>query len=336
MTSIETNDQRITGVELADGRRLTPGHVVWSGNLKALAHLLGKEPPGIRYLSTVLFNMQIREPVLQDQQWIYYGGQDTVLSRVSITNEMASYMAPPGTSGLCVEVTCFEGNGAWEKPERLVDELKSDLVSLKLVADPSHFGDIHIEKVRDTYPIYDLRYKESFAEASRMVKSLENCKLLGRTGAYWLQQLGSFDEDGAPHGSTPSQRRADGREGSSLQGLTEDRHPLPCRACPRAVLAGTSSRQALRRRPGSRGADRCRGRPVGPPRGVHLLGVRARGLGSSLLDLAGQHDDRRRSRPVALEASMGLGAAYVSGFTRRGHRGPRAVPGDDGRALSNR
>ena len=183
--AIETDGGKVVSVELADGRRLRPRHLVWSGNLKALARLLGLEPPPLRYLSTVLYNMEIDGDVLQREQWIYYGGQDTVLSRVSITNEMADYMAPQGKSGLCVEVTGFEGKGHWDNPEALIPEIQSDLVRLKLVGSASDFAAVHVEKVRDTYPIYDLDYKSSFAKAAGMVKPFENLKLLGRTGAYW-------------------------------------------------------------------------------------------------------------------------------------------------------
>jgi protoporphyrinogen oxidase len=158
---------------------------VWSGNLIALARLLGRDPPPIRYLSTLLFNVEVEGQVLQRCQWIYYGGVDTVLSRVSVTTEMAPYLAPEGRTGLCVEVTCFEGEGAWQDPQALVPQILSDLVRLELVASREDLGPVHVERVRDTYPVYDLRYKESFALASRMVKPLSNLKLLGRTGAYW-------------------------------------------------------------------------------------------------------------------------------------------------------
>jgi protoporphyrinogen oxidase len=185
VAAIETDKDRVVEVALANGGRIRPGYLVWSGNLVALAKLLGKEPPPIRYLSTILYNIEVEAEVLQKQQWIYFGGGDTELSRVSITTEMAPYMAPAGETGLCVEVTCFEGEGPWVEPEALVPRILEDLVRLKLVASERDFGPVHIERVRDTYPIYDLRYKESFALASRMVKPLSNLKLLGRTGAYW-------------------------------------------------------------------------------------------------------------------------------------------------------
>jgi len=185
VTALHADGDHIREVELTDGSRLRPHVLVWSGNLHALARLLGQPPPPLRYLATVLFNVEVNAPVRQQSQWIYYSGTDTVLSRVTITKELAPYMSPPGKTGLCVEVTCFEGDDVWQDPERLVPRIKDDLVRVELVRSASDYGAIHIERVRDTYPIYDLRYKESFAAASRMAKSFKNLKLLGRTGAYW-------------------------------------------------------------------------------------------------------------------------------------------------------
>jgi protoporphyrinogen oxidase len=185
IVAMDTVEGGVRSVELKDGERLRGKFVVWSGNLVALAKLLSAPPPKIRYLSTLLYNIEVEADVLQKQQWIYYGGQDTVLSRVSITKEMAQYMSPEGKTGLCVEVTGFEGQGTWARPEGHIDEIREDLVRLELVRSASDFGAIHVDRVRDTYPIYDLEYKKNFAEAARMVKPFGNLKLLGRTGAYW-------------------------------------------------------------------------------------------------------------------------------------------------------
>jgi protoporphyrinogen oxidase len=70
VTAIHARGGKIEEVELADGARLRPSHLIWSGNLIALAQLLGEEPPAIRYLSTILYNIQIRGDVKQHQQWI--------------------------------------------------------------------------------------------------------------------------------------------------------------------------------------------------------------------------------------------------------------------------
>jgi protoporphyrinogen oxidase len=185
VAAIHSRGDRIEEVELTDGTHYRPSYLIWSGNLIALAGLLGKDPPGVRYLSTVIYNMEVDADVKQHQQWIYFGGQDTRISRVSVTKEMAPYMSPPGKTGLCVEVTCFEGDRLWQEPESIIGQIQSDLVRLELVDSIDDFAEAHVERIRDTYPIYDLGYKESFAAASRMAKAFRNLKLLGRTGAYW-------------------------------------------------------------------------------------------------------------------------------------------------------
>jgi protoporphyrinogen oxidase len=182
---LESRGRRLAQVELSDGTRLEPEQLIWSGNLLDLARLLGQPPPALRYLATVLLNMEIHGDVLEEQQWIYYGSTDTVLSRVTVTKELAPYMSPAGETGLCVEVTCREGDETWKTPEALISQIQSDLVRVRLVRSLDDFGRTHVERVRDTYPIYDLRYKESFAAAARMAKAFDNLKLLGRTGAYW-------------------------------------------------------------------------------------------------------------------------------------------------------
>lgn len=185
VTEIGTNGTEIDHVQFGDGSRIRPGHLVWSGNLLSLAKLLGRPAPALRYLSTVLFNVEVNAEVNQKQQWIYYSSADMALSRVTVTKEIGAYMSPPGKTGLCVEVTCFEDAPPWREPESLVPRIKEELVRVDLVRSPEDYGAVHVERVRDTYPIYDLRYRESFSAAARMAKGLSNLKLLGRTGAYW-------------------------------------------------------------------------------------------------------------------------------------------------------
>ena len=185
VASVRSEAGAIGELELTDGTRLRPHYLIWSGNLLYLARLLGAPPPRLRYLSTVLFNLELAAEVREKEQWIYYGGTDTVLSRVTITKEMAPYMSPPGKTGLCVEVTCFESDKIWREPEPLIPEIQADLVRLKLVRSAEDYQRVHLERVRDTYPVYDLRYKESFSTAARMAKPFGNLRLLGRTGAYW-------------------------------------------------------------------------------------------------------------------------------------------------------
>ena len=216
VAAIRSQGDRIEEVELTDGTHHRPSDLIWSGNLIALAGLLGKEPPGVRYLSTVIYNMEVDADVKQHQQWIYYGGQDTQISRVSVTKEMAPYMSPPGKTGLCVEVTCFEGDRLWQEPETLVSQIQSDLVRLELVGSIDDFAEAHVERIRDTYPIYDLGYKESFAAASTDGEAFSQSQALGTHRRLLVQQFGSLDEDVVGHGTTCFKRRPHGGKRSSF------------------------------------------------------------------------------------------------------------------------
>jgi len=59
----------------------------------------------------------VNKPAKLDYQWTYYGG-DELFSRVSAPVVFAATTAPPGKSGLCVELTCREGDERWQHPER--------------------------------------------------------------------------------------------------------------------------------------------------------------------------------------------------------------------------
>ena len=53
-------------------------------------------------------------------------GSATRLSDAGDPNGLPSTV-PPGKSGLCVEVTCREGDERWQAPERLTDRIVADL-----------------------------------------------------------------------------------------------------------------------------------------------------------------------------------------------------------------
>ncbi len=185
VATIAARDGRVDEVVLSDGQRIPIKSLIWSGNLLGLARLLGVTPPPIGYLSTVLYNVGVQGPVRYPAQWIYYGSAGLQMSRVTVTTEIAPYAAPPGATGLCAEVTCLPDDPMWQDPETLVKRIAAELVQVRLIAPRQRVLLVRVEKVVDTYPIYDLNYRAGFAAAARMVKPFRNLKLLGRTGAFW-------------------------------------------------------------------------------------------------------------------------------------------------------
>ena len=90
-------------------------NIVWTAPLTALNAMLGFKDVDLEYLSTIFYNFEIGKPPRLDYQWTYFGG-DEIFSRVTAPEAFLPSTVPPGKSGLCVEVTCRQGDERWQAP----------------------------------------------------------------------------------------------------------------------------------------------------------------------------------------------------------------------------
>jgi protoporphyrinogen oxidase len=151
---IERRAGRIVGLRAGD-ETFPVENLVWTAPITLANELLGVEGVSLDYLSTIFYNLEIDAPAKLDFQWTYYGG-DEVFSRISTPTSFAPSMAPPGRSGLCVEVTCREGDERWQAPEQLTEAVIADLVRTKTIDSASQVLRVHIERVPFTYHIFRL------------------------------------------------------------------------------------------------------------------------------------------------------------------------------------
>ena len=178
---------RVTAVQV-DGEWIPCDHLVWTGPLTAINRFLGVQGIDLAYLSTILYNLEIGKPARLDYQWTYYGG-DEIFSRVTIPETFAPTMTPAGKSGLCVEVTCRQGDERWQHPERLVDAVVRDLVRTRTIGEGSDVERVHIEKVPFTYPIYKLNYLGELGRNLKALAAFRNLLLAGRCGRFWYNNM---------------------------------------------------------------------------------------------------------------------------------------------------
>ena len=187
VSGLETNGSSITGV-LTGGERLPCNGVVWTAPITLANAFLGLEGVKLDFLATIFYNFEIRKPAKLDFQWTYYGG-DEIFSRVSIPVAFAKTMAPPGTHGLCVEVTCRQNDARWTNPESLVQPVIADLVRTSTIDRAQDVSAVHIERMPQTYPIYSLDY---FGELTRNLRALaryRNLLMVGRSGRFWYNNM---------------------------------------------------------------------------------------------------------------------------------------------------
>jgi protoporphyrinogen oxidase len=96
---------------------------------------------------------------------------------------------PAGKSGLCVEVTCRQGDERWQHPERLTDQIVDDLLRTELIGATSDIERLHIEPVPFTYPIYKLNYMQELTRNLRDLGQYSNLLLSGRCGRFWYNNM---------------------------------------------------------------------------------------------------------------------------------------------------
>jgi protoporphyrinogen oxidase len=172
-----------------DGRRIELDLLVWTAPLSLLLSLLGLPSVGLLYLAELLFNFVVRGEAVLPYQWTYYGGAALSFMRASQPTRFNPRNAGPGLDGICVEVVCQEGDDLWREPERLRRDLEKDLVRVGLVRSRDAVRDLHVERVREAYPVYTLDYPGRLDRAIEHVTETRNVALLGRTGTFWYNNM---------------------------------------------------------------------------------------------------------------------------------------------------
>ncbi len=188
ITDFKNIDGRIEKIVL-DGEEICIDKIIWTASLKTLCNLLKLSSCGLNYLSLILYNIEIDKPLKQGYQWCYYGSKDIIFSRVTVPSLFNAHMAPKDKFGLCVEVACREGDLKWREPESFIEKIKNDLLKVKLVEHLEDIKGIHVERVRDTYPIYKLNFPKELEIVKRELSQYENLILAGRTGLFWYNNM---------------------------------------------------------------------------------------------------------------------------------------------------
>ena len=187
VTGVEATGRRITAVRTG-GERIPCDNMVWTAPLTTLNEFLGLTNVDLEYLSTIFYNFEIGKPPRLDYQWTYFGG-DEIFSRVTAPEAFLPSTVPAGKSGLCVEVTCRQGDERWQAPDRLTETIVQDLVRTGMIASATDIEQVHIERVPFTYPIYKLNYLQELQRNLRELARYSNLLLAGRCGRFWYNNM---------------------------------------------------------------------------------------------------------------------------------------------------
>ncbi len=186
---IEGANGRVQTVH-AGGESFNPSVVIWTAPITVATQQLGVRTPKLPYLGLLLYNVCAEATVPRQYQWCYYGADDIVFNRVSIPKFFSETTVPhPRSVGLCVEVTCMEGDARWQHAERLTDWVVDDLIKVGMLSGRREIHDVYVERVKESYPIYHKHYPQDLEIARKGLAQFENLHLAGRTGMFWYNNM---------------------------------------------------------------------------------------------------------------------------------------------------
>jgi protoporphyrinogen oxidase len=192
-TGLEMKLGRVTGVRTGGMGTFESDHVYWS----APVSLLFPEA-GFSFMDTLLCNIALSKEQGNDYQWCYFGQKDILFSRLTVPRNFRSDTVPEGRDSLIAEIT-VEGEDMRHDPETVRKRLMEDLARVKAL-DPDDVLFADWKLVPETYPLYDLRYRERLAGLAVPV----GLTLMGRCGSFWYNNM--------DHSIGQALAMADGRE----------------------------------------------------------------------------------------------------------------------------
>jgi protoporphyrinogen oxidase len=157
-----------------------------------MALLLGRNPNPeaaarsgeLRSISNFLVGAVLPTARINESQWLYFPGRDTVFNRAYEPKNFHSSMGTKDRSMMVFETTCHPGDATDRRSDRalLAATLKgAERVGLFAAKDVvAHF----VHRIPNTYPLYDLDYRERLSTLWRYLEQFPTLVSCGRQGLF--------------------------------------------------------------------------------------------------------------------------------------------------------
>lgn len=173
----------------AQGESWPVERVIWTAPLTNLCSLLGISPRGLEYRAILLYLLEIEHLPLLPYQWCYYGDPKIIFSRVSQPSLFNESAAPPGRSGLCLEILCQKGDDYWQNYRGLKNRVLADLMKVGLIEGKGEIMNFHYQRIPEAYPTYHINYPQRLAEIKKDLFRISNLVIAGRSGSFWYNNM---------------------------------------------------------------------------------------------------------------------------------------------------
>lgn len=143
-----------------------------------------KAASALKYKPIILLYVVVNKPRLFNDNWIFFPETEFVFNRVSEQKGFSESMMPKDKTVLTVEITCDAESELYKaSKEDIFKRAIGGLEKAELLKE-SDVLDYFVVKLRNIYPIYDLKFKENINVVLKYLKSIENLYTNGRQGLF--------------------------------------------------------------------------------------------------------------------------------------------------------
>jgi protoporphyrinogen oxidase len=162
---------------------------------------------GLPYRSLICVFLAAEGPRISDDTWTYFPDRNVLFGRTHEPGNWSPRMVPAGTTSLCLEVFCSEGDEAWCRSDGdLIEAVTADLERLCFLP-RRRITAANLLRVSHAYPVYRVGYPDQLARVSTTLARWPTLHLLGRTGTFQYLNMDGVVREGLQLAKTLCQAR---------------------------------------------------------------------------------------------------------------------------------
>ena len=189
---IQTEDKRVTGIELENGTIEKMDYIVSTAPFTEMLMSvpeLGEESRKIAselsYRNTTLVYLRIKDRNLFRDNWLYIHENSVQVGRITNFSNWSPYTKKGSKDTiLALEYWSYDDDILWKmKDEELIALARKDLIQTGLVK-KNTIGEGYVVRLHKSYPVYGLGYREKLSKLQKAAEQLENICFIGRNGSF--------------------------------------------------------------------------------------------------------------------------------------------------------
>lgn len=138
----------------------------------------------LNFRALVLVNLIVKKKQVTPYHWIYCPENFLIFSRITEYSNFSPYLAPPGQSLICLEITCDAQDKIWRTSDKeIFNQALQGLERIKLLK-PNEIESYFVARTRYAYPTHQKGYEEKVNCLLKFIQDIPNLFTLGRQGLF--------------------------------------------------------------------------------------------------------------------------------------------------------